>query len=46
MATDAFPPQDAAALAKDLGIEFDTDEHFAVERGPFCALPDLKRKRV
>lgn len=24
MATDALPPQDAKALAEDLGIEFDT----------------------
>jgi 26S proteasome regulatory subunit (ATPase 3-interacting protein) len=46
LATDALPPQDATALAEDLGIEFDTDEHIAVERGPLCALPDLKRKRV
>jgi 26S proteasome regulatory subunit (ATPase 3-interacting protein) len=46
MATDALPPQDATALAEDLGIEFDTDEHIAVERGPLCALPNLKRKRV
>ncbi|KIM73732.1 hypothetical protein PILCRDRAFT_15021 [Piloderma croceum F 1598] len=46
MATDVLPPQDATALAEDLGIEFDTDEHIAVERGPLCALPNLKRKRV
>jgi 26S proteasome regulatory subunit, ATPase 3, interacting protein len=46
MATDALPPQDAAALAEDLGIELDTDEHFAVEGGPLCELPNLKRKRV
>src|SRR5258708_791313 len=46
MATDALPPQDATALAEDLGIEFDTDEHIAVEHGPLCALPNLKRKRV
>jgi 26S proteasome regulatory subunit (ATPase 3-interacting protein) len=46
MATDALPPQDATTLAEDLGIEFDTDEHIAVERGPLCALPNLKRKRV
>lgn len=46
MATDALPPQDATTLAEDLGIEFDTDEHIAVERGPLCPLPNLKRKRV
>jgi 26S proteasome regulatory subunit, ATPase 3, interacting protein len=46
MATDALPSQDAAALAEDLGIELDTDEHFAVKRDPLCAFPNLKRKRV
>ena len=46
LATDVLPPQDATILAEDLGIEFDTDEHIAVERGPLCALPNLKRKRA
>jgi len=46
MATDALPPQDATALAEDLGIEFDTEEHVAIERGPLCALPNMKRKRA
>jgi len=46
MATDALPPQDATALAEDLGIEFDTNEHISIERGPLCGLPNLKRKRV
>lgn len=51
LATDALPPQDATALAEDLGIEFDTPEHVSLERGPLCAVsgqnlkPNLKRKR-
>ncbi|KAH0827301.1 TBPIP-domain-containing protein [Lanmaoa asiatica] len=50
-ATDVLPPQDANALAEDLGIEFDTPEHLSLERGPLCAVlgqnskPNLKRKR-
>ena len=32
LATDALPPQDATSLAEDLGIEFDTREHTALER--------------
>lgn len=46
LVTDPLPPQDAAILAEDLGIEFDTDEHVAVERGPLCAAQNLKRKRI
>ncbi|KAN0090677.1 Tat binding protein 1(TBP-1)-interacting protein (TBPIP) domain containing protein [Tylopilus felleus] len=51
LATDALPPQDATALAEDLGIEFDTPEHTSLERGPLCTVmgqnskPNLKRKR-
>ncbi|KAG9316169.1 TBPIP-domain-containing protein [Chiua virens] len=53
LTTDALPPQDATALAEDLGIEFDTTEHTSLERGPLCAVagqnptskPNLKRKR-
>ncbi|KIK92029.1 hypothetical protein PAXRUDRAFT_13464 [Paxillus rubicundulus Ve08.2h10] len=51
LATDALPPQDATSLAEDLGIEFDTPEHVALERGPICAAAgansrtNLKRKR-
>ncbi|KZT63550.1 TBPIP-domain-containing protein [Daedalea quercina L-15889] len=37
LATDPLPPQEATELAEDLGIEFDTGEHVALERGPFCA---------
>ncbi|TFK62250.1 TBPIP-domain-containing protein [Pluteus cervinus] len=48
MVTDALPPQEAKCLAEDLGIEFDTQEHAALERGPLCAPKStvpLKRKR-
>ena len=39
LATDALPPQDALALAEDLGVERDSDEHAALELGPLCAPP-------
>lgn len=49
MATDPLPPQDAAALSEDLGIELDTAEHLSVERGSLCNVQktssSLKRKR-
>ncbi|KAJ7502868.1 TBPIP-domain-containing protein [Mycena galericulata] len=46
IATDAMTPQDALTLAEDLGIEQDTNEHVAVERGPLgTAQKNLKRKR-
>ncbi|KAF9495298.1 TBPIP-domain-containing protein [Pleurotus eryngii] len=45
LATDALPPQDATALAEDLGIEFDTSEHQALERSHICTANPLKRKR-
>ncbi|KAG9220963.1 hypothetical protein CCMSSC00406_0002437 [Pleurotus cornucopiae] len=45
LATDALPPQDASALAEDLGIEFDTSEHQALERSHICTANPLKRKR-
>ncbi|KAI6039705.1 TBPIP-domain-containing protein [Pisolithus marmoratus] len=51
IATDALSPQDAAALAEDLGIELDGPEHVELEKGPLCApVPfsnrtNLKRKR-
>ncbi|KIM63504.1 hypothetical protein SCLCIDRAFT_117295 [Scleroderma citrinum Foug A] len=49
LVTDAMPPQDATALAEDLGLEFDGSEHVELERGPLCAAPNkktsLKRKR-
>ncbi|KAH7926365.1 TBPIP-domain-containing protein [Leucogyrophana mollusca] len=44
LATDALPPQDAAALAEDLGIEIDTAEHGVLERAD--ADKNLKRKRA
>ncbi|KAI6154671.1 hypothetical protein BKA82DRAFT_35635 [Pisolithus tinctorius] len=51
IATDALSPQDAAALAEHLGIEFDGPEHVELEEGPSCATvqpsnrTNLKRKR-
>ncbi|KAI6115582.1 Tat binding protein 1-interacting protein-domain-containing protein [Pisolithus croceorrhizus] len=51
IATDALSPQEAVALAEDLGIEFDRPEHVELEKGPLCApVPpsnrtNLKRKR-
>ncbi|KAH7883218.1 TBPIP-domain-containing protein [Phlebopus sp. FC_14] len=51
LATDTLSPQDAAALAEDLGIEMDTPEHATLERSPICATSastfktSLKRKR-
>lgn len=49
-ATDYLPPQDAASLAEDLGIEIDTLEHIALESTPLCLVhkpPKVlgKRKR-
>ncbi|KAJ8463634.1 hypothetical protein ONZ45_g17512 [Pleurotus djamor] len=50
LATDPLPPQDASALGEDLGVEFDTPEHAALERSYICVVPSkssnpLKRKR-
>ncbi|KAJ7497032.1 TBPIP-domain-containing protein [Mycena latifolia] len=43
---DALTPPDALLLEEQLGIERDTDEHVAVERGPLgTAQKNLKRKR-
>ncbi|ETW83465.1 hypothetical protein HETIRDRAFT_383528, partial [Heterobasidion irregulare TC 32-1] len=36
LVSDALTPQDARELAEDLGIEYDTAEHDAVERGALC----------
>lgn len=45
LATDALPPQDSAALAEDLGIEFDTQEHAMLEKGPLCVSASVLGKR-
>lgn len=45
LATDALTPQDAEALAENLGIEFDTPEHETLERGLQTGSNALKRKR-
>lgn len=46
LATDALPPQESEELEEALGIERDTPEHEALERGPFCAPKSMKRKRL
>ncbi|KAJ6495657.1 TBPIP-domain-containing protein [Mycena vitilis] len=44
--TDSMTTPEAATLAEELGIEQDTDEHSAVERGPLgTAQKGIKRKR-
>ncbi|KAJ6593611.1 TBPIP-domain-containing protein, partial [Mycena capillaripes] len=45
LTTDSQTPQEATALAEELGIEQDTHEHSAVERGPLGTAQNLKRKR-
>ncbi|KAJ3733806.1 TBPIP-domain-containing protein [Lentinula guzmanii] len=48
LATDSLPPQDATILSEDLGIEHDTPEHAALEKGQLCIdtkKNSLKRKR-
>ncbi|KAI8980014.1 TBPIP-domain-containing protein [Trametes punicea] len=45
LATDALAPQQATALAEDLGIEFDTPEHDALERGWLCVVGSVLGKR-
>ncbi|KAJ7287338.1 TBPIP-domain-containing protein [Mycena rebaudengoi] len=45
MATDSLPLQDSLSLGEDLGVEYDTDEHLVIERGPLGAVKNLKRKR-
>ncbi|KAJ7232788.1 TBPIP-domain-containing protein [Mycena haematopus] len=47
LATDSLAPQDAMALAEDLGIEQDTNEHSALEKSSLvtAAQKNLKRKR-
>ncbi|KAI0635495.1 TBPIP-domain-containing protein [Trametes polyzona] len=45
LATDALPPQQATELADDLGLEYDTAEHGALERGTLCAAGSVLGKR-
>ncbi|PSR73724.1 hypothetical protein PHLCEN_2v10443 [Hermanssonia centrifuga] len=45
LAIDALPPQDASELAEDLGIEFDTEEHRYLEKGPLCVSGSILGKR-
>ncbi|EKM80760.1 hypothetical protein AGABI1DRAFT_37902 [Agaricus bisporus var. burnettii JB137-S8] len=44
LATDVLSPQDAKELGEDLGVEWDSVEHVALERG--LAKTALKRKRA
>ncbi|KAJ7928526.1 TBPIP-domain-containing protein [Mycena leptocephala] len=46
IATDSLPPHDAATLAEDLGIELDTNEHSAVERGPLATTKEPETKAL
>ncbi|EKM58740.1 uncharacterized protein PHACADRAFT_117860, partial [Phanerochaete carnosa HHB-10118-sp] len=45
LATDPLTPQDASALAEDLGVENDTSEHTALEKGPLCTPASVLGKR-
>jgi 26S proteasome regulatory subunit (ATPase 3-interacting protein) len=48
LVTDALAPQEAAALKDELGIEWDSGEHTALERSALCerkVTGILKRKR-
>ena len=45
LVADALTPQDARELAEDLGIEYDTAEHDAVERGALCSVPLSGKRR-
>jgi hypothetical protein len=37
--TEHLSPSDASELAESLGIEFDSEEHEVLERGPLCQPP-------
>lgn len=43
--TDQLTPDAIDALAEDLGFEFDSPEHEALERGPLCQ-PTSRLKRT
>ena len=45
LVSDPLPPPDAAQLAEDLGIEYDTPEHLELERGPLCAPANASKRR-
>jgi hypothetical protein len=47
MFTDTYSPQDAAAMAEELGVEVDSPEHLKLEKSCFCNAKvsgPLKRK--
>jgi hypothetical protein len=45
LVSDPLPPPDAAQLAEDLGIEYDTPEHVELERGSLCAPTRASKRR-
>ena len=45
MTIDALTPQQATELSDDLGVELDSPEHVAVERGSLCAAASVLGKR-
>jgi len=45
LVSDPLPPPDAAQLAEDLGIEYDTTEHLELERGPLCTPAHASKRR-
>jgi len=45
LVSDPLPPPDAAQLAEDLGIEYDTPEHLELEGGPLCAPAHASKRR-
>ena len=45
LVTDALTPQEARELGEDLGIEQDTGEHGALEKGPLCSSGSVLGKR-
>ena len=45
LVSDSLSPRDAKDLAEDLGLEYDTAEHNAVERGPLCSVPLSGRRK-
>lgn len=45
LVTDALTPREARELGEDLGIEHDTGEHGALEKGPLCSSGSVLGKR-
>ncbi|EMD31525.1 hypothetical protein CERSUDRAFT_162955 [Gelatoporia subvermispora B] len=45
MVTDSLTPQEANELGEELGVEYDTPEHTALEKGSFCMPVQVLGKR-